>query len=166
MKDAVDYIVSKNYKKFIYISPPLAYQGLSNIYTQEERLKGFEQGLRENHIEKDPLIVSDRKYLDILANIEFNEAEKTAIVCSCDLYALEVMNHLKARELSIPKDVGVMGFDDIDMLKYISPRLTTVQYPIEEIGEKAVKSMIHKIEKDSFLTTPLLDYQIVIGESI
>ncbi|MFC0472454.1 LacI family DNA-binding transcriptional regulator [Halalkalibacter kiskunsagensis] len=166
MKDAVDYIVKKNYKKFIYVSPPLAFERVSNIYTQEERLEGFLQGLRENNIENQPLVVRDKKYIDALEGITFNQTEKTAIVCSCDLYALEVMNYLKGRGLSIPTDVGVMGFDDIDMLKYITPRLTTVQYPIVDIGEKAVKSMIHKIEKDAYLSTPLLDYKIVRGESI
>jgi LacI family transcriptional regulator len=166
MKDAVDYIVSKNYKNFIYISPPLAFQGVSNIFTQEERLEGFLQGLRENKIKNEPFVVRDRNYIDALEGIAFNPTEKTAIVCSCDLYALEVMNYLKERGLSIPTDVGVMGFDDIDMLKFITPRLTTVQYPIEEIGEKAVKSIIHKIERDHYLTTPLLDYKIVIGQSI
>lgn len=166
MKNAVEYMVNKKYKRFIYISPPLAFQGKSNIYTQEERLKGFLEGLTAGNIAIAPEIIKDRNYIDILSAIELKTADQTAIVCSCDLYALEVMNYLKAIGLHIPKDVGVFGFDDIDMLKYITPRLTTVQYPIEEIGEMAITSMIQRIEQGSFLHIPLLDYKMIEGESI
>jgi LacI family transcriptional regulator len=166
MKDAVSYMVGKNYDHFIYISPPLAYQGISNIYTQEERVKGFQEGLSENNIKKEPIIIKDRRYIESLAQISIDTKVKTAVVCSCDLYALEVINYLKSKGLIIPEDVGVMGFDDIDMLKYITPRLTTVQYPIEKIGEKAVTSIIHKIEQGSYIPTPLLDYEIIKGDSI
>ena len=76
------------------------------------------------------------------------------------------MNFLREKGLKIPDQVGVMGFDDIDMLKYITPRLTTVKYPIEEIGQKAIESIINKIELGEFITTPLLGYKIIKGDSI
>ncbi|WP_088103250.1 LacI family DNA-binding transcriptional regulator [Halalkalibacter urbisdiaboli] len=166
MKEAIDYIASLNYKNYIYVSPPLAYLGKTNIYTQEERLHGFLEGLQENGIQDEPQIIKEAEYIDVLSNITFNENEKTAIICSTDLYALEVMNHLKARNLTVPGFVGVMGFDDIDMLKYITPRLATVKYPIVEVGVKAVESILHKIDHGTYISTPLLDYEIIKGESI
>lgn len=166
MKDAVDYIISKNYKHFIYISPPLAYLGKTNIYTQEERLKGFLAGINENGINNEPVIIKHSDYIAALDAMDFVNKDKTAIICSCDLYALEVMRYCKAKGINIPEDVGVMGFDNIDMLKYVSPILSTVQYPIEEIGFKSVESLIHKIENGRFLSISLLDYQIIEGESI
>ncbi|WP_078551335.1 LacI family DNA-binding transcriptional regulator [Bacillus alkalicellulosilyticus] len=166
MKEAVDYIVKKGYKKFIYISPPLAYLGKKNIYTQEERLHGFLEGLGGSGINTKPLIIKNSKYIKELENIDFSKEEKTAIVCSTDLYALEVMNYLKEKDVKIPEQVGVMGFDDIDMLKYITPRLTTVKYPIEDIGRSAIESIVNKIEHGDYVPTPLLEYEIIKGESI
>ncbi|WP_050183799.1 LacI family DNA-binding transcriptional regulator [Domibacillus robiginosus] len=165
MKEAVDYIASKKYKQFIYVSPPLAYAGKSNIYTQEERFIGFMEGIELNNAPK-PLVLKDADYLEKLQDYSFNPAEKTAIVCSTDLYALEVMNLLKERNVPIPKQAGIIGFDDIDMLKYISPRLTTVKYPIVEIGEKAVESIVNKIERGTYISVPLLGHEIIKGESI
>src|SRR5690606_17222547 len=131
--DAIDYIVSKKrYQKFIYISPPLAYLGQTNIYTQEERLNGLLEGLKRNNIKTKPIIIKNREYIKELEKESFIENERVAIICSTDHYALEVMNFLKEKQINIPEQVGVMGFDDIDMLKYVSPRLTTVKYPIEE----------------------------------
>ncbi|UOE94429.1 MULTISPECIES: LacI family DNA-binding transcriptional regulator [Bacillaceae] len=166
MTEAVDYIVEKGYKKFIYISPPLAFLGKTNIYTQEERLNGFYEGLKRNDIISKPLIVKNNDYIQELENITFSNEEKTAIVCSTDLYALEVMNYLKKEGINIPEQVGIMGFDDIDMLKYITPRLTTVKYPIDDIGKSAVESIINKINHGEYVSTPLLDYEIIKGESI
>lgn len=165
MKEGVEYIVSENFKNFIYISPPLAYAGKSNIYTQEERLYGFLEGLSESKITSVPLIIKDNEYIKVLETYPFYE-EKTAIICSCDLYALEVMNYLKSKGYEIPNDVGVMGFDDIDMLKYVSPRLSTVKYPISEIGIKATESLVNKINTGDYLPTKLLEYEIIKGESI
>lgn len=165
MKEAVNYIASKDYKRFVYVSPPLAYAGKTNIYTQEERFIGFLEGIKLNNA-PEPLVLKDSDYLNKLQAYVFDPAEKTAIVCSTDLYALEVMNLLKERSIAIPEQAGVMGFDDIDMLKYISPRLTTVKFPIVQIGEKAVESIVNKIEKGAYISIPLLDHEIIRGESI
>lgn len=165
MKEAVNYIASKDYKRFVYVSPPLAYAGKTNIYTQEERFIGFLEGIKLNNA-PEPLVLKDSDYLKKLKACSFDPAEKTAIVCSTDLYALEVMNLLKERNIAIPEQAGVMGFDDIDMLKYISPRLTTVKFPIVQIGEKAVESIVNKIERGAYISIPLLDHEIIRGESI
>ncbi|GAE29774.1 LacI family DNA-binding transcriptional regulator [Alkalihalobacillus hemicellulosilyticus] len=166
MKEAIDYIVGEGYKHFIYISPPLTYLEKKNIYTQEERFKGFLEGLNNNKIKYEPSIIKKSEYIKEMENITFSKVEKTAIVCSTDLYALEVMNYLKKKGVSIPGEVGIMGFDDIDMLKYITPRLTTVKYPIDEIGHRAIESIVNKIEYGEYVSTPLLDYEIIKGESI
>jgi len=165
MKEAVNYIASKDYKRFVYVSPPLAYAGKTNIYTQEERFIGFLEGMKLNNA-TEPLVLKDSDYLKKLQAYSFDPAEKTAIVCSTDLYALEVMNLLKEKNIAIPEQAGVMGFDDIDMLKYISPRLTTVKFPIVQIGEKAVESIVNKIERGAYISIPLLDHEIIRGESI
>ncbi|MDQ0257366.1 LacI family transcriptional regulator [Evansella vedderi] len=166
MKDAVTHLVNKGYERFIYVSPPLMYMGKTNIYTQEERLYGFIEGLKSFNIQEEPIIIKEKNYIDILKEWNFQSEYKTAVVCSCDLYALEVLQLLKEKGVNVPGNVGVMGFDNIDVLKYVTPRLTTVEYPIEQIGSDAVESLISKIEHDHFLNIPLLDYKIILGESI
>ncbi|MBD1379465.1 LacI family DNA-binding transcriptional regulator [Metabacillus arenae] len=166
MKEATKFIASRDYKHYVYICPPLAYSGKSNIYTQEERVNGFLEGLSESNIDSKPQIIKNREYIQALEKMTFNEKERTAVICSCDLYALEVLNFFKSKGYEIPEKVGIMGFDDIDMLKYVTPRLTTVKYPIVEIGIKAVESLVHKIDQGRYLSTPLLEYEIIKGESI
>ena len=169
MMKATDYIVSQNrFQKFVYVSPPLAYHDQANIYTQEERFNGFLDGLKKNKITTKPMILRNNEYLKELENIinHNDDNEKLVVICSTDLFALEVMNLLRVKGIKIPDQVGVMGFDDIDMLKYITPRLSTVKYPIEEIGQKAIESIINKIELGEFIPTPLLGYKVIKGDSI
>lgn len=166
MKDAVIHIMNKGYRKIVYICPPLSYRGTTNIYTQEERLLGCLDGLREFGIEKEPFIIQEKDYIGALDRLELVGSEKTAVLCSCDYYALEVMNYMKAKGLKISEDVGLMGFDNIDVLKYVTPKITTVEYAVEDMGYKAVDSLIAQMEKDDDSVLPLLDYKIIPGDSI
>jgi len=168
MKMGVQHVINKDYSRFIYVCPPLRKLGKSNIYTQEERLYGFLEGLASNKISTEPVIIKEHDYITALNRVNI-KLEKTAIICSCDYYALEVMNYLKRHGLKIPKDVGLMGFDSIDVLKYIEPKLTTIYYPVEKIGMCAVESLIAKINIGSIeppTEKRTLDYELVEGESI
>jgi LacI family transcriptional regulator len=150
----------------VYICPPLAFRGKTNIYTQEERLQGLLEGLQQSKLFHMPTIITDQNYIEALSQIDLNEA-RTAIMCSCDLYALEAMNYIKKLGLQIPSDVGIMGFDNIDVLQYVTPRLTTVHYNMEQMGTLAVAELMKKLnegEGDSF--PPLLQYNIIEGESL
>ncbi|WP_061961751.1 LacI family DNA-binding transcriptional regulator [Demequina flava] len=61
----------------------------------------------------------------------------TAILCYNDLLALGVSSRLRARGLSIPTDVSVVGFDDISAATYVEPQLTTVAIPLTRAGQEA-----------------------------
>ena len=165
IKDAVGYIASKGYQQIIYVSPPLEYKGKENIYSVEERLAGYREGLKEIASPHKPVIIRDKTYLNILEHASLHNG-KTAILCSSDIYALEILNHLRAKGLSVPENVGLMGFDNIKALKYVTPSLATIAYPIKEMGTKAVDCLLAQINSEKFPNIELLDYKIVEGESI
>ena len=50
----------------------------------------------------------------------------------------------------IPKDFGLMGFDDISVLQYISPKLTTVSTNVEGVAATAVVELIQQIESEDY----------------
>lgn len=84
MKEGFEYIVSENFKNFIYISPPLAYAGKSNIYTQEERLSGFLEGLSESNMTSIPVIIKDNEYINVLETYPFNgEKQRLSVPVIC-----------------------------------------------------------------------------------
>ena len=62
----------------------------------------------------------------------------TGVICSSDLMAIGVLQEAFAQGLRVPEDLSVVGFDGIDAAEWTSPRLTTVEQPIEEIADVAV----------------------------
>jgi DNA-binding LacI/PurR family transcriptional regulator len=61
----------------------------------------------------------------------------SAIYCGYDLVALGAMRGLKGAGLRIPEDVSLVGFDDEPWAAHVSPSLTTVAYPVDELCEQA-----------------------------
>ena len=166
MKDAVFHAIAKGYERIVYICPPLAKRQTVNIYTQEERLQGLLAACREAKLRHEPVIVTEKNYLESLQRLDLVGGPRTAIVCSTDYYALEVMKMLQHHRIDIPGDVGLMGFDNIDVLKYVTPTLTTVEYAVEEIGERAVECLVSELETGRRQAVPLLKYRVISGNSL
>ena len=143
-KDAVKLILSKGYQRIVFVCPPLAEQEEVNVFSHIQRAKGFEEELHQHsQIEKQVIIGED--YIDQLAPILNSLTTRTAILCSGDIYALDIMRHFKARKIKTPRDIGIMGFDNIKMLEFVVPRLTTVSTNVEKVAAVAVNELIYQI---------------------
>jgi len=167
MKEATLHVLSKGYKQIVFVCPPLAYLKTRNIHTQEERLKGCIEALEPFKSEIGLTIIDVKDYINSIATLPL-ERERTAIMCTCDIHALEVLHYLQdIRGLHVPEAVGVMGFDDIDVLKYVKPKLSTVEYNVEEMGRLAVDSLLRQMNgAQGYQQEPLLSYSLVVGQSL
>ena len=65
----------------------------------------------------------------------------TAVICSSDIMALGVLREAEARGLRVPRDLSIVGFDGIDAAAWSRPPLTTVEQPIEDIADTAVRAL-------------------------
>lgn len=68
-----------------------------------------------------------------------------AIFCCNDAMAVGVYRALYQAGLTVPKDMAVIGYDDIELARYMSPPLTTIHQPKDELGELAVDVLIHRM---------------------
>lgn len=73
------------------------------------------------------------------------KADITAVFCANDNTAIGAIRAFKERGLRIPEDISVIGVDDIETSQYLSPMLTTVHIPMEDIGKMAAKILIDRI---------------------
>ena len=74
-----------------------------------------------------------------------NKEPFTAIVAFNDISAIGAIRALKDRNLQVPEDVSVIGFDDIRAASFTLPRLTTINQPLEEMGRVATQSLLNRI---------------------
>jgi len=70
----------------------------------------------------------------------------TAIVAMSDALAIGAIGALRGRGLSVPADVSVVGFDDIDVAAHLEPALTTVHQPIARKGREAVELLLATVD--------------------
>jgi len=70
----------------------------------------------------------------------------TALVSFNDIAAIGAIRALRDANLSVPEDVSVVGFDDIQVAAYHSPRLTTIRQPLHDMGETAARILIQRMQ--------------------
>jgi LacI family transcriptional regulator len=88
------------------------------------------------------------------------------VICASDIFALEIMTALRSRGVPVPGAAGLMGFDSIDALRYISPRLSTVEYPIQRMGEIAFSLLTEPPQSGEKVPLIELEPRIHWGESL
>jgi LacI family transcriptional regulator len=69
----------------------------------------------------------------------------TAVFCFNDIAAIGAIRALNDVGLSVPGDVSVVGFDDIQSAAYTTPSLTTVRQPLMEMGERGAQVLLERI---------------------
>ena len=88
-----------------------------------------------------------------------------AVVCYDDKLALALLDGLRRRGLSVPRDVAVTGFDDIPFARLANPRLTTVATPVVEMGRLAARSLVGAIDSGELPPPVVMPVELVIRES-
>lgn len=166
--DAVNLIVSKGYQRVVFVCPPLSVACEQNIYSHEQRLLGFQLAERKY---PDIIweVIGNHDYLPEVARIlEDKTGIKTAFLCSGDSYALNIMRWGNQKHLRIPHDFGLMGFDNINVLDFVLPKLTTVSTNLEGVAATAVSELVQQIESDGGYSPKsiFLKYQILDRDTL
>ncbi|MGE1527066.1 substrate-binding domain-containing protein [Pseudomonas ceruminis] len=89
----------------------------------------------------------------------------TALICTTDLLALGACEQAKRRQVEIPAQMTITGFDDISFSAIASPSLTSISIPIFEIGRLSADSLIAQIEGIEVEPVVELDISLVARES-
>jgi DNA-binding LacI/PurR family transcriptional regulator len=116
------------------------------------RLRGYRAGLAGSGIELgDDRIVVGSASIDTGA-VAFRQAwegglRPTGVLAMSDATAVGVLRAAREIGLSVPADVSVVGFDDIDLAQHTDPALTTVHQPIRRKGEEAARLLMTVVER-------------------
>lgn len=90
----------------------------------------------------------------------------TAIFAGGDVYAMGAIRLLRQLGKRVPEDVSVIGFDDTPWCDLVTPRLTTVELPIEDMAAEAVDALLKRIKTASNLRRRIvLDTTLILRES-
>ena len=162
---AVEHLANKGHKKIAFVA------GSMDEVNARDRLKGYKNILKKYGLPfRDDYII----YGDFNKETAFENSKKllelqdrpTAIFCSDDYMALGVIEQIKKYNLSVPKDIAVVGFDNIEIGGFSKPALTTIKQPMYEIGKTSSEALLALIKKTK--KSPIrimLKTELIIRES-
>jgi len=112
-----------------------------------ERVMGFRAALRDNGIDPASAVVLEAPYgiregAEAFAALRSHEQRPTAVLCGNDVLAAGAVAEARRAGLSVPQDVSITGFDDIDIALVVEPRLTTVHVPHRRMGAAAARLLL------------------------
>ena len=138
-----------------------------------DRRNGFMKAMKDNNIkiEKDYFIRGGFTYEDGYRNAKtiLNKLPKvTAILTFGDMSAVGAIKAINEMSLEVPKDISVIGHIDMSISRYVSPTLTTIKYPVQNMAKNAAKILFIRINKKSdikLIKNIILTLDLIIRES-
>ncbi len=88
-----------------------------------------------------------------------------AVFAGDDESAIGVFAALSCAGKRVPEEIAVVGFDDIDLARYLNPALTTVRAPIEQVGREAIRQLVQLVRGGQADPLVLLPTEPVIRRS-
>lgn len=137
----------------------------------ERRYTGYCSALKDNQIPiyeqyaSDVILTSEGGYQGARTLLQ-NSPSISAIFCANNITAIGVMQAVKEAGYQIPQDISVVGVDDFEVAQFLSPALTTVQIPLDELGCTGAKILIDRINGGHLLPSATsLPHKIIERES-
>lgn len=163
----MDCLLNKGYKRIGIISGGTNRVPLSGTV----RLVTYREMLRRAGIEYDEVLVKDCLWDLDLCKSKTEELmdlpePPDAIFAGSDSLASVVLGTLYSMGYRCPRDVGVIGFNNIDLSEHMVPPLTTIEVPTVDIGKAAVERMLQIIDGDKSIRRILFPTEIIERKSL
>ncbi len=162
-KRAVNHLIRLGHRRIGIIS------GMLQSTVSLDRLQGYQEALAENGIplDKDLIVEGDfTEFGGFAAMQRLLAFNLQAVFAASDIMAVGAARAIRLAGLNVPKDIALVGFDDLPIASYSDPTLTTIHQPISEFGFKAVELLIDLI--DSRIFPPqhyIMETELVIRNS-
>lgn len=145
--------------------------GPQGVKLSSERIEGYRQALQMSEIPFDPgwVVEGDFQYqsgYESARRLFGSQPAPSAIFACNDLMAIGVYRYVHERGLSIPRDLSIVGFDDIRLAAFTNPPLTTIRQAKHEMGSLAARLLLERMaQPDLPPRLEILDTQLVVRES-
>jgi DNA-binding LacI/PurR family transcriptional regulator len=164
---ATEHLIENGCKRLGFLAGP------PNLLISNQRVEGFKAALQQHQLpfQKRYVLHSDFSQENTMMQtfnlMNLPDAPDGLLVMS-DRIAFAAMHALKQRGLRIPADVAVVSFNNEPTCDYLTPSLTSISQPIQDMGREAVRLLLKQLDTDNLLPeTTILPTQLVVrGSSI
>lgn len=138
--EAVQHLALLGHRRIAFASGPMPH--LTNVRRKDAFLRSVRKiGLPAQYT---PVFVGDHTVeggTQAAHHFLYLDPRPTAIVCSNDMMAVGVLRATTERGIRVPRDVSIVGFDDIHLAEFLNPPLTTVRMSRQELARAAFKGL-------------------------
>ena len=163
---AAEYILENNHKNIGIVTYD------TKIYIFNERIRGFvdflkKKGIREKYIIETPRQIGKIGETIIKNREMFLSGEVSVIFANTDLIAIHLMQLLLENNINIPGKISIMGYDNMFFSRFTTPKLSTINHDMFELGSIAADNLINKLKKNRFKKKKIIiDPKLLIRESV
>ncbi len=164
-KAMTQHLLSLGHKRIAVVKGP------NTSSLTKERLRGYAEALADAGVELDNSLIAGGDFSaasggSAATHLLSLQQKPTAIFCFNDEMAMGVLHYAKQLGFSVPDDVSVVGFDDIQFAQYCDPPLTTIRQPAENFGSKAMTILLGMLQgEEPAAMRQYLPYEVVIRQS-
>ena len=164
---AIEHLAERGHTRIAFVGGDPGHPSIS------ERFHGYRETLEELRLPFDEnLVVTSEVALRVedgfhaLRTIFEREGKPTAVFAANDAMAIGCIQYAKHAGLQIPRDLAVVGFDDVESTLHVDPRLTTVRVFKEEMGALAVRRLVEAVKsKSRNIVDTYVPVELIVRES-
>jgi LacI family transcriptional regulator len=143
---ATKYLLDKGHRDIAYIAGPLWKSDA------QDRLEGHKKALAQYGIKFNDNLLFEGDFdeesgMNGLQYFIDKKLKFTGLICANDEMASGALGKARDQQISVPNDLSIIGYDDINVAYFLHPKLTTIRYPVEEMGKMAAKWVIKNVYK-------------------
>ena len=140
-ENSVHYLYNLGHRRICYMGET----------ANEQRFQGYLRAVRDLNLNLPDDYVIETMFTptggyDATQKLLAQGLDFAAILCANDMTAIGALKALKEHRFKVPQDVSLIGVNDMETVRYLSPMLTSNHIPIEEMGHAAAKLLIDRIE--------------------
>jgi LacI family transcriptional regulator len=148
IRQAVQHLAALRHERIAFIAGPLS------LKSAVARKNAFLRAMGEIGLAAQPELVIEGDHtlecgMTALAKLRAGPIVPTAVVCSNDMTAIGVIRQSYEDEISIPRDLSVVGFDDIRLAQFMLPPLTTVQMSQSALARLAFHALLSDVQRQT-----------------
>ncbi|HEY5563499.1 MAG TPA: LacI family DNA-binding transcriptional regulator [Clostridiaceae bacterium] len=163
--NATKYLIEKGHKTIAHIC------GDTGQLASIERYEGYMKALADFNIIIRKNLIFKGNYTEesgyVCAYKLLSTQKPDAILAGNDAMAIGCLRAIEEKGLNVPKDISLVGFDDIEIARFIRPALTTVRIPVYEVADKAFQKLIEAIDQSRIIEeTYTIPVELIIRQSV
>jgi LacI family transcriptional regulator len=166
MREMAELVIAKGHRRIGVISAPCDSNDRAS-----ERVQGIREAMAAHALPADAMALHETPYSIENGAAAFRQVmdspdPPTAVMCGNDVLAVGALRAARQMGLSVPGDVSITGFDDIELAQLVDPPLTTVHVPHRDMGRMAARLLVQQLNGDGPMASTRLDTYLCDRETL